>query len=67
MCEVGDQEMKLQLRALNESLAELVELAAIAPGGHSAIVLSLTHPLTHLVMHAHTHALHAVQFIPNSG
>ena len=40
MCEVGDQEMKLQLRALDESLAEstrlskLVELAAIEPGGH---------------------------------
>lgn len=39
MCDVGDQEMKLQLRALDESLAEstrlhkLVELAGMEPGG----------------------------------
>lgn len=57
MCEAGDQEMKLQLRALDESLAEsnrlskLVELAAIQPGEYLHSFLRsftrlLPHPLT---------------------
>lgn len=39
MCDVGEQEMRLQLRALDETLAEssrlqkLVELASMEPGG----------------------------------
>ena len=43
MCDVGDQEMKLQLRALDDSLAEssrlnkLVELAATEPGGYQSL------------------------------
>lgn len=61
MCEVGDQEMKLQLRALNESLAEssrlskLVELAAVEPGEHLAVVAWLAHSSTKSLFNSHTH------------
>lgn len=60
MCEVGDQEMKLQLRALDESLAEssrlnkLVELAAIEPGEHLSFLASLIHLLAFSPTHLFT-------------
>ena len=49
MCEAGDAEMKLQLRALDESLAEssrlnkLMELAAIEPGAEQLCSRHLLH------------------------
>ena len=56
MCDTGDQEMKLQLRALDESLAEstrlskLVELAAIEPGKYLHLAPhSFTPSLPHLL------------------
>ena len=63
MCEVGDQEMKLQLRALDESLAEssrlskLIELAAIEPGEFLTFVSSLAHSSTHSPFHPPIHSL----------